>query len=111
MSRTGKCKTAYVKIPHKLYAAILQDIESRERGISVEAVVLECIRERYASVKVKREYLVRAGSEVTSIRYGSGEAAALRVNTSFKSSYAVGEHQVIARPRGRPRKDASARRG
>ena len=111
MSRTGKGKLVYVTIPSKLYAAMLQDIESRTRGVSVEAVVQECIRERYASVKVKREYLVRAGSEVTNMRGVSGEAAALHAAPSFPTAYAMGSG--LARPvhRGRPRKDASAKRG
>ena len=113
MSRTGKGKLVYVNIPSKLYAAMLQDIESRARGPSVEAVVQECIRDRYASVKVKREYLARAGLEVAGMRGGSGDQALLRAGPSFPTAYGMGANMVrpTPRPRGRPRKDASARRG
>ena len=113
MSRTGKGKLVYVNIPSKLYAAMLQDIESRPRGISVEAVVQECIRDRYASAKVKREYLVRAGLEVAGIQGGSGDPASLHAGPSFPTAYGMGSGltRPRPRPRGRPRKDASARRG
>ena len=111
MSRTGKGKLVYVNIPSKLYAAMLQDIESRARGISVEAVVQECIRDRYASVKVQREYLVRAGLEVAGMRGRSGDPASLHASPSFPTAYGMGSRLVRPRPRGRPRKDASAKRG
>lgn len=111
MSRTGKAKSAYVQIPYRLYAAILQDIESRSRSVSLECAVQECIREKYAQTKVKREYLVRAGNEVSGLTEGSRETAALHIPRQFSAAYEVDSfgrarpfHERIVRRRGaRPR--------
>ncbi len=79
MSRIGRGKMVYIHLPYKLYAAILQDIESRGRSISVEQAVQQCVRARYAKAKVNREYLVRAGKEIVDIQPKTGEIAALHL--------------------------------
>ena len=67
MGKVGKGKKLYVTIPCKLYAAILQDIDSRPRTVSAETVVIDCVRAKYAQTKVKRDYLVRADSEISNL--------------------------------------------
>lgn len=109
MSRTGKSKVVYVKIPYKLYAAILQDIESRPRGISVEHAVQECIRDKYSTAKIKREYLVRAGNEVAGMPEGTGEIPSPLAGKAFSSGYAAAHanhdrHMAPARERKLQRK-------
>ena len=87
MSRTGRSKMVYIHIPYKLYAAILQDVESRVRSISVEQAVQECVRARYAKAKVSREYLVRAGREIVDIQPKTGESAALHLPKSTSAVF------------------------
>ena len=87
MSRTGRGKLVYINIPYKLYAAILQDMESRERGMSVEHAVQACVRAHYANAKVSREYLVRAGREIVGAQSTTTESAALHLPKSNSASY------------------------
>ena len=87
MSRTGRGKLVYINIPYKLYAAILQDMESRERSMSVEHAIQECVRARYANMKVSREYLVRAGREIVGALPTPEESAALHLPKSDSASY------------------------
>ena len=96
MSRTGKGKRLYINIPYKLYAAILQDIESRPRGVSTEHAVQECIRDKYGKVKIKREYLVRAGNEVSIIPEEPLEAVPQHGSSTVPMVYAA------SRGHGRP---------
>ena len=98
MGRTGKVKRVYINIPYRLYAAMLQDIESRPRSTSVEHAVQECIRAKYANAKVRREYLVRAGNEVSSGPESPGEAASTPAGRAFSPKYGSTGGYGLARP-------------
>ena len=110
MGKTGKAKTVSVDIPCRLYAAILQDLDARPRAMSVETAVQECIRGKYGKTRVRREYLVRAGNEMSDAPEKPPEPAHRPVGAHVQTVYEMDPSLAASRRKASPGERKQERR-